>query len=135
MRKTWPFFVLALSLCAATKSPQQLFDEARAAYGRKDFVAYASVMKELHELRPSHPTVTFNYAGSLALTGRGDEAIAELHKLASMQLALDLSDTDLDSIRNRDDFRDIEKTMQATRTRKISNSAVAFRIPEKGLAT
>ena len=131
----WLLFGFALSLHAATKTPQQLFDEGRAAYARKDFIAYASAMKELHELRPSHPTVTFNYAGSLALTGRGDEAIAQLHRLAAMQVALDLADHDLDAIRDRDDFREIEQAMQATRTRRVANSTLAFRIPEKNLLT
>jgi sugar lactone lactonase YvrE len=133
MRKRWPFFLLFLSLCAATKTPQQLYEEARAAHEKKDFAAYAAAMTELRTLRPSHPTVLFNYAGALALTNRGDEAIAQLQRLASMQVAFDLSDTDLDSIRTRDDFRNVEQAMQATRTRRVANSTFAFRIPEKNL--
>jgi sugar lactone lactonase YvrE len=134
MRKKWPVFLLFLSLCYATKTPQQLYEEAKAAYDRKDFAAYAAVMSELRELRPSHPTVLFNYAGSLALTGRGDEAIAQLRRLAAMHLAMDLSDTDLDSIRQRAEFREIEQAMQETRTKRITHSVTAFRLP-KGLLT
>src|SRR5215212_6232997 len=118
--------VLALLFCVSSvyaqeKTPQQLLNDARAAYDRKDFAAYLTTMDALATLRPGHPVMLFNRAGALALNGKNAEAVALLDKLARMQIAMDLSDHDLDSLRERDDFRAVEKQMNELRTRKISS--------------
>ena len=61
---------------AATKTPQQLYNDAVAAYKNKDFATYLSAMSELYALRPKLPIVVANYAGALALNGRPEEAVA-----------------------------------------------------------
>lgn len=123
------------SVYAQEKTPQQLFNEARAAYDKKDFAAYLATMDALAALRPGHPVVLFNRAGALALNGKNAEAVALLEKLARLQIAMDLSDHDLDSLRERDDFRAVEKQMKELGTRKISTSTIAYRIPFKDLIT
>src|SRR4051812_3460625 len=110
MRKTLAILVLvALSVGASAKTPQRLYNDAVAAYKNKDFATYLSTMSELHALRPKLPIVVANYAGALALNGRPEEAVAALRKLPEqLQVATDLSDHDLDSLRARDDFRAVE---------------------------
>lgn len=137
MRKTLAVLVLAaLSLAASAKTPQQLYNDAVAAYKIKDYATYLGAMSELHALRPKLPIVVANYAGALALNGRPDEAVAALRTLPEpLQVATDLSDHDLDSLRTRDDFRAVERAIEALRTKRIASSVVAFRIPRKGLIT
>jgi streptogramin lyase len=135
MRKILLLVLLAaLPILAATKTPQQLYNEAVAAYKNKDYATYLSVMSELYALRPKLPIVVANYAGALALNGRPEEAVAALRRLPEqLQVATDLSDHDLDSLRARDDFRAVEAEVKELRAKRITSSAVAFRIPQKGL--
>jgi len=128
MRNTAIFLLLF-----ALAQPQQLYDDAIAAYRKNDFAGYLANMEPLAKVRGYQPAMIFNYAGALALNGRGDEAIVQLKRLVDRQIALDLSDTDLDSLRKRDDFRAIEREMAALSTRQVSSSKVAFRIDEKGI--
>ena len=135
MRKILVIALLAaLPIGAATKTPQQLYGDAVAAYKNKDYAGYLGAMSELHALRPKLPIVVTNYAGALALNGRPEEAVAALRRLTEkLQVTADLSDHDFDSLRARDDFRDVEREAVALRTKRIGSSVVAFRIPQKGL--
>ncbi|HVR41408.1 MAG TPA: hypothetical protein VMU84_20095 [Thermoanaerobaculia bacterium] len=136
MRKLgWLLVLCASFVYAEEKTPQQLFVDARAAYDKKDFAAYLQTMDALTKLRPGHPIVLFNHAGALALNDKAAESVAELDRLARMQIAMDLSDHDLDSLRARDDFHAVEKSMSELRKQRISTSSVAFRIPHKDLIT
>src|SRR5690349_14910695 len=137
MRKILALALLAtLPVVAATKTPQQLYNEAVAAYKNKDYVTYLNAMSELYALRPKLPIVVASYAGALALNGKPQEAVAALRKLPEqLQVATDLSDHDLDSLRSRDDFRAVEAEVAELRAKRITSSVVAFRIPQKGLIT
>lgn len=120
---------------AEERTPQQLYQDAKAAYDRHDYAAYLAVMEKLHALRPSHPIVATNYAGALALSGRSAEAVAQLSRVAAMQIAVDLSDRDFDSLRERDDFRDVERRIAAVRTAPVRSDTKEIRIPQKDLLT
>ncbi|HEX9984330.1 MAG TPA: hypothetical protein VGF69_13770 [Thermoanaerobaculia bacterium] len=128
--------LLLLTLAAAEpKTPQQLATEARAAYDRKAWPEYLALNEQLAVLRPNHPVVIFNHAGALALNGRPDDAMRELQRLGAMELVLDLSDPDLDSLRSRADFRAVEARMRDVAATPVAKSSVAFRIPSKELTT
>lgn len=130
---------LALSLVVicvlpafAQKPPQQLYDEAVAAYRRKDFAAYLAGMEALVKVRGYQPATVFNYAGALALNNRPIAAIEQLKRLVRQTVVMDLSDSDFNPIRNRADFRAIAQAMGALRVQKIESSRVAFRVPLEG---
>lgn len=134
MRRACFAFLAVLLMAAAPQTPQQLFDEARAAYGRKDFAAYLAPMARLAALRPQHPLILAGYAGALALHGDGADAVAQLERLTAMQVAPDLDDHDFDGVRGRDDFRALAARVQALRTKVVGTPQLAYSLP-KGLAT
>lgn len=116
----------------AQKSPQQLYDDAVAAYKRKDFAGYLAGMEALVKVRGYQPAIVFNYAGALALNNRPVAAVAQLKRLAEQKVVMDLSDADFNPIRARGDFRAMAQVMSALRVQKASASSVAFRVPLKG---
>lgn len=116
----------------APKSPQQLYDEAVAAYRSKDFAVYLAGMEALVKVRGYQPATVFNYAGALALNNRPIAAIEQLKRLARQSVVMDLGDGDFNSIRRRADFRAVAQVMSALRVQKIESSRVAFRVPLKG---
>src|SRR6476619_6072267 len=105
MRRILLCSLAVLTLAATQKTAQQLYEDARAAYGRKDYPAYAAAMESLAALRPQHPIAIGGYAGALALSNRGPESVAQLERLLAMHVAPDLDDHDLDGIREREDFK------------------------------
>ncbi len=123
-----------LALAAVPRTPQQLYEDARAAYGRKDYPAYVAAMEALAALRPQHPIAIGGYAGALALNNRGQEAIAQLQRLLDMHVAPDLDDHDLDGIREREDFRALAGRVRTWRATVIGAPALAYRLPA-GLIT
>lgn len=122
--------VLFLALSAAAQTPPQLWQAARAAYDKKDFAAFLGSMETLVRLLPRHPAVAHNYAAALALNGRGDDAMAELRRIAAMSVADDLSDHDFDALRSREDFHALERDVDALRHRHISHASIRFRLPK-----
>jgi len=134
MRRSVLVLLAVLLMAAAPKTLQQLFDEARAAYGRKDFAAYLTPMATLAALRPQHPLILAGYAGALALHGDGAEAVAQLERLTAMQVAPDLDDHDLDGVRERADFRALAARVQALRRKVVGTPHLAYSLP-KGLET
>ena len=124
--------LLCLLPAFAQQSPQQLYDDAVAAYRRKDFAAYLTGMEALVQVRSYQPAIVFNYAGALALNGRPIAAIEQLKRLARQSVVMDLGDADFNRIRNRADFRAVAQVMGALRVQKIESSRVAFRVPLKG---
>jgi sugar lactone lactonase YvrE len=124
--------VLGPPAFAADKTPQQLYDDAVAAYKRRDFAGYLAGMEALVKVRGYQPAAIFNYAGALALNNRPIAAVAQLKRLAEQKVVMDLSDADFNPIRNRADFRAIAQVMSALRVQKASTSSVAFRLPLKG---
>jgi len=124
--------VLALfvAFTAAAQTPQQLYQTAKAAYDKKDFPTYLAAMETLVRLRPQHPLIRANYAGALALNGRAEESVAQLRRLLAMSVATDLTDHDFDAVRSRDDFRDIEKSNEALKHKRISHASIRYRLPK-----
>jgi sugar lactone lactonase YvrE len=134
MRRAMLVTLSLLLLAQAPKTPQQIFGEGRAAYEKKDFSGYLAAMEQLHALRPKHPLVLVNYAGALALNGKGAEAVGQLQLMTAMQIVADLDDHDFDAIRGQDEFRAVAARMQAIRTEVVGTPEIAYRLP-KGLET
>lgn len=130
-------FLVALALCLplSAQSYEELNRDARTAYQAKDFARAITLFEQMDRLRPGHPRILTNLAGLNALAGRRDAAVTYLRRLATMQLAVDLSDSHFDPLRNDGEFKALAAQFAANRTRRIAGADVAFRIPGKGLIT
>ncbi|HEV7920085.1 MAG TPA: hypothetical protein VGR02_04755 [Thermoanaerobaculia bacterium] len=127
--------LFALSLYAEERTAQQVSQEAKAAYDRKDYPAYLAAMRTLSAMRPGNPIVIANLGGALALSGRADEALAQFERLAAMRVAVDLTDHDFDAIRETPRFRAAAKRIEEARTERIHQSTKSVTIPQKDLIT
>ncbi len=128
------YLLAVLALAAAPKTPQQLYEDAHAAYVARDYPAYLVAMEALVARRPQHPIAIGGYAGALGLNNRGQEAVAQLQRLLAMHVAPNLDDHDLDGIRERDDFRALAAPVRTLRATVIGAPAIAYRLPA-GLIT
>lgn len=131
MRRAVLLSFAILTIAAAPKTAQQLFDEARAAHERKDNAAYLASIGELAAQRPQHPIVLAMYAGGLALNGRGDEAVAQLQRVVDLHVVPDLTNHDLDGIRERDDFRALARRADALKAQVIGQPELAYALPKE----
>jgi sugar lactone lactonase YvrE len=127
--------LFALSLYAEEKSAQQVSQDAKAAYDRKDYPAYLAAMRTLSAMRPGNPIVLANLGGALALSGHADEALAQFERLAAMRVAVDLTDHDFDAIRETPRFRAAAQKIAEARTLRIDKSTRSVTIPQKDLIT
>lgn len=130
--------VAAAALAAADASPgaRELMKHAREAYARGDRATFLRDYQEVARLKPGDVWVLYNLACAEALNGRTAEALAALSGIAARRVAMDLEgEKDFDSIRQTEEFRRIAAAMAALRKERVSSgAAVAFTIPEKGLA-
>jgi streptogramin lyase len=126
------FLLVTLPALAAEKTPQQIYDDAVAAYRKRDFAAYLAGMEALMKVRGYQPATIFNYAGALARNNRPVAAVAQLRRLVGQKVVMDLGDSDFAPIRTRQDFLAIARAMAALKVQKIATSSVAFRVPLKG---
>jgi sugar lactone lactonase YvrE len=127
--------LLSSTLFAQGPPFDQLNREARDAYNAKEYARLVTVMERMNAIRPGHWRVLVNLAGANALAGHPDAAIAVLQRLSAMQVHLDLSDHDFDSLRDDARFVALAAANDALATTRIGSSDVAWTIPEKGLIT
>ena len=129
------FVAAAVSATAAAQTTQQqLAREARAAYDAKDYATFVAKTEQAAKLAPADVWVLYNLACGQALAGRRDEALKTLDTLASRKVRFDLdAEGDFASLRGSAGYRKVSDRMKKLAEDKVSSSAVAFRIPEKGL--
>src|SRR6476619_5910763 len=113
---------------------QQLAREARAAYDAKDYATFVAKTEQASKLAPADVWVLYNLACGQALAGRRDDALKTLDTLAARKVRFDLdAEGDFSSLRGSAGYRKVSDRMKKLRDEKVSSSAVAFRIPEKGM--
>src|ERR1051325_7748605 len=83
--------LLALSLYAEERTAQQVSQDAKAAYDRKDYPAYLAEMQTLAAMRPGNPIVLANLGGAFALHAEHDQALAQFERLPGPRGALGLA--------------------------------------------
>jgi sugar lactone lactonase YvrE len=127
--------LLALSLYAEERTAQQVSQDAKAAYDRKDYPAYLAEMQTLAAMRPGNPIVLANLGGAFALNGEHDEALAQFERLAAMRVAVDLADHDFDAIRETPRFRAAAARIEKARTERVHKATKIVTIPQQGLIT
>ena len=130
--------VLAATLLFAAAAPQptlqDLAREARAAYDKADYATFLAKTQAAANLAPGDVWVLYNLACGQAITGKHAEAVKTLDTLADRRVRFDLdAEEDFVSLRQNPGYRKVADRMKKLGDLKISESAVAFRIPEKGL--
>jgi sugar lactone lactonase YvrE len=104
-----------------------------AAYQRGDYSAFLENFKEALKLSPSNPRVIYNLACGYSLLGKKQEAFYWLNKFVESGLELNIEgDTDFDSIRDSEEFKEIVKKHKKVKT-PVLTSKIACKVPEKDL--
>ena len=134
-RLTFAIAILAASLCLAddVTDSRRLAREAIEAYKAKNVALFLEKSRAASDLRPSHPTMLYNYAGALALNGRGDEAIDALERIAAMGMIYEpAKDDDFASIKGSPRFARVVAVFQrnADPTTKTKRE---FTIDDRGI--
>ena len=113
------------------KSSAQLAREARAAYDKGDKATFLANYEEIARRRPGDVYVLYNLACGQALNGQTAAAEKTLLQIAALRAASNLdADTDFDSIRQTDGYKQAAARMAALRKERISSGAVVF--PSRG---
>lgn len=119
---------------AQQSSVADLAREARAAYDKADYATFVAKTQAAARLAPGDVWVLYNLACGQAITGKQTEALKTLDTLADRQVRFDLdAEDDFVSLRQTAGYRKVGDRMKKLGDLKISGSAVAFRLPEKGL--
>ncbi|MCB9087478.1 MAG: hypothetical protein H6628_04110 [Calditrichae bacterium] len=118
---------------APVKDLRYYFQAAQQAYAEGQYDAYRENLQEMLRLRPNHPTYLYNLAGANALSGRSDEALAILQRVAAAGLIYPAAeDEDFAAIRSSEMFAAILAQFESNR-RPIAQSETAVIVKEKGL--
>ena len=120
---------------APQKSSTELARDARAAYDKGDKATFLAIYEEIARRRPGDVYVLYNLACGQALNGQTAAAEKTLLQIAALRAASNLdADTDFDSIRQSEGYKQAAARMAALRKERISSGAVVgFTIAEKGL--
>lgn len=100
--------LLCLVFCPSFGQTQkEMYNQSILAYQNKDFGKFLQLTQKLDNVRPSHPTYTYNLACALALNGK-IESVSVLEKCLLMNAKIDFeAETDLASIKNSDQYKSL----------------------------
>lgn len=137
---SWQRVVAGAALCAVSLSApaaedpvRSLSEQATAAHGAKDYAAFLKHSRALADLVPWSVRARYNLACAHALIGEPAAAMRILERLATQQIAFDLpADDDLASLREREDFAEVQRRMDALST-PVGQAQPAFALGEKDL--
>lgn len=137
---SWRRAAMGAAVCAAGLLAQaqddpvrRLNEQATAAYQAKDYAGFLKHSQALAELAPWSVRARYNLACALALGGDAAGAVKVLESLAARQVAFDLpADEDLASLREREDFAEVQRRMDALAA-PLGQAQVAFAIGPKDL--
>lgn len=116
MRLVVPLLFFCVPLYAADKSHLDFRDEARAAYGRKDYAAAKAAIVAALALRPDSPRYLHDLAAFSLRTGDEAGAIAALQRLAALGVTAPIErDPDLAPLQGTPAFRRILQQFAANR--------------------
>ena len=144
-RKTWIFLFLLIFITMTLffflrsgyhhKKKDILYYrfKALAAYQKKDYSAFLNNLKKAIELAPNNPTVMYELARAFALNGNKEAAITWLERYVDTGFFIKSDDIgDFDAIKDLKKFKAILRRNQEMKS-PITNSKIAFKIPEKDL--
>lgn len=86
------FLLLSISTLSQTNSLEELYNESKKAYQSGNYLDFLHFTKEALKIHPSQPTLLYNHAAGLALTGERDKALSELEYLITWNASLSIDD-------------------------------------------
>lgn len=111
---------------------RQSLVDAQTAYARKDYAAFLASTQQAAAAMPNHPRAMYNVACGYALTGKSSEAMAQLEKLATMNLYFDVvRDEDLVSLRGGMQYLMLLDRFYSLNKTAVGKSVQAFTLPER----
>jgi len=115
------------------KDAAHYYNQAVAAYEKKDFPGFLSNMIEVNKLRKNYPRMIYNLAAAYCLNHQEKEASVWLSKIADMGLAMrPEKDSDFVALWGTKDFQELMMSFDKNRT-PLNHSTEAFKLPEKDL--
>jgi sugar lactone lactonase YvrE len=124
---------------AALPAPAQddpvraLNEQATSAYRAKDYAGFLKHSRALAELVPWSVRARYNLACAHALIGEPAAAVRILEQVAAQEVAFDLAgDDDLASLREREDFAEVQRRMDALAA-PVGQARPAFSLAQKDL--
>jgi sugar lactone lactonase YvrE len=105
---------------------------AIAAYKAGDKLALLASAERAVKIQPGRPRALYTLAAAYAVSGRPDDALAALGRLARLGVYVDLgAENDFASLRSLPAYARLVQAFDALRARSTHASVVAFRLPEK----
>lgn len=93
--------ILHLSSIAQRDSLRTYYQKGVVAYDENDYAKYLNYFTKANEIRPNHPTITYNLASAYALNGDKRKCLAMIKQMVAMNSAV------LTKIKKDDDFSTI----------------------------
>jgi hypothetical protein len=114
---------------------RQSYNQAIAAYKKKDFVNGIAKMEEALRLRPNHPGMMYDFACIHSQAGNSEMAVKLLRQIADMGISFRAAeDRDFSPLKDSAEFQAVVQKLEANR-QPIANGAPAFSLPERDLLT
>lgn len=137
---SWRLSAIGAALCltalaarAQDDPVQVLRDQATNAHRAKDYAGFLKHSQALAELVPWSARARYNLACAHALIGEPVLAVRILEGLAAQEVAFDLAgDDDFASLREREDFAEVQRRMDALSAR-VGQARPAFSLAQKDL--
>jgi sugar lactone lactonase YvrE len=112
---------------------QESLKEAMAAHERKDFASFLEHSLSASRAAPDSPRALYNVACGYSLTGRKDEAVAAVSRMADRKTYFNVdADPDFDAVRDTPGFKAARARLEALKA-PIHRSSVAFTLPQEDL--
>ena len=126
----------ALGRLAAQEMPveavRKLYQDAIAAYEKKDYAAYLQRIETVAEQRPAHPVLLRRLASAYALNARPADAARVLGQMASLSIYHNTADDpDFTAVRDDPSVKLAVRDLEAVHTRRIGSSEIAWIIPDR----
>jgi sugar lactone lactonase YvrE len=113
--------------------PRPYAKKAQAAYDEKDYAAFRENMEKAVQLRPGHTGYQYNLAMAEALTGRKDQALYWLSRVAGVGLHYPAAEESaFETLRDSEAFRTILRQFEANKA-PVHRSSIAFKVGEQRL--
>jgi sugar lactone lactonase YvrE len=137
---SWRRAAIGAALCAAAlPAPAEddpiraLSEQATSAYRAKDLAAFLKHSQALADLAPWSVRAQYNLACAHALIGEPAAAVRILERVAAQEVSFDLAgDDDLVSLREREDFAEVQRRMDALAV-PVGQAQPAFSLAQKDL--
>ncbi|MEM7551279.1 MAG: hypothetical protein AAF363_16485 [Bacteroidota bacterium] len=118
-------FTAQTTLSQAQKSLQILFSESIAAYEAEDHTEFLRLTRHANQLRPYHPTITYNLAAAYSLTGKLDSSALWLNEVIKMNSSVDYkADKDFENLLSESSRTESFDTLKSTLKQVVEKSTI-----------